>query len=52
MPLTACTMLSKPRRARHGPVSPHAESETQTMPGRSAASASGEKPRPASAPGR
>ncbi|MNC95861.1 hypothetical protein D3C83_130780 [compost metagenome] len=52
MPLTACTMLSKPRRSRQSPLPPQAESETQTIPGRSVASASGEKPRRASASGR
>ena len=52
MPLTDCTMLSNPRRSRHGPVPPHALSDTQTIPGRRFASACGENPRAASAPGR
>ena len=44
MPLTACTMLSKPRRSRHGPVGPQALREAHTMPGRSPARRFGREP--------
>src|SRR5437867_8935410 len=52
MPLTVCTTVSKPRRNAHGPTWLNAHRETNTMPGRTFASASGEKPRVPSVPGR
>src|SRR2546430_17132641 len=52
MPLTVCTTVSKPRRDAHGPTWLNAHRETNTMPGRTFASASGEKPRVAIGPGR
>jgi hypothetical protein len=46
------TRLSKPRRVAHGPVVPHAESVTTTVPGCRALTWSGSSPNARSAPGR
>ena len=52
IPLTVCTTVSNPRREAHGPTWLNAHSDTYTRPGRSAASSSGDSPRPPSVPGR